>query len=148
NDFARGLKVALKKLGTITLEFPHIMRLIEEVQFDTVYHEHFSYFSLRTVRRIFETCDLRVTDAEQLSTHGGSLRVYGCHAEDPRVDSARVNEILAAEERAGLQRLPVYLDFQKRADRVKDDLLTFLIEQKRSGREVVAYGAAAKGNTL
>lgn len=148
NDFTRGLKAALKPGGTITLEFPHLMRLLERVQFDTVYHEHFSYLSLYTVSRIFSSCGLRLTDVEELHTHGGSLRIYGCHFHDPRHDSSRVNELLSAEERSGLQSLQVYVDFQKRADRVKDDLVRFLIEQKREGRKVGAYGAAAKGNTL
>jgi len=148
NDFTRGLKAALKPGGTITLEFPHLLRLIEETQFDTVYHEHFSYLSLYTVIRIFATFGLRVFDVEQLSTHGGSLRVYGCHADDPRPTEASVAKVLAEESAQGLQTLTTYQGFQARVDRLKDELLLFLIEQKRAGKTVVAYGAAAKGNTL
>ena len=148
NDFTRGLKAALKPNGTITLEFPHLMRLIEHTQFDTVYHEHFSYLSLHTVSRIFAAAGLRVCDVEELPTHGGSLRVFGCHAEDARVGSASLAAVLEAESDAGLQGLAVYEAFQQRADEVKNGLLSFLIEQKRAGKKVAAYGAAAKGNTL
>jgi SAM-dependent methyltransferase len=150
NDFTAGLKTALKPGGTITLEFPHLMRLVEQVQFDTVYHEHFSYLSLATVSTIFRAAGLRVCDVEELPTHGGSLRVYGCHAEDPRQDTAAPAAIVAAEVASGLQNFggEVYSSFQSRANRVKNDLLTFLLEQKRSGKTVAAYGAAAKGNTL
>jgi SAM-dependent methyltransferase len=148
NDFTRGLKAALKPDGTITLEFPHFMRLIESVQFDTVYHEHFSYLSLYTVDRIFKAAGLRVWDMEELPTHGGSLRIYGCHAEESRETTPAVSAMLAEEARCGLQTLVTYQNFQVKADRVKDDLLAFLIEQKRAGKKVAAYGAAAKGNTL
>lgn len=148
NDFTRGLKAALKPSGTITLEFPHLMRLIEHTQFDTVYHEHFSYLSLYTVERVFKAAGLRVWDIEELSTHGGSLRIYGCHADEIRVTTPAVSAMLAEEARRGLQTLATYQHFQANADRVKDDLLAFLIEQKRAGKKVAAYGAAAKGNTL
>lgn len=148
NDFTRGLKTALKRNGTITLEFPHLMRLIEQNQFDTVYHEHFSYLSLMAVQRIFEAAGLRVWDVEELPTHGGSLRVYGCHAEDERATRASVEEILELEISAGLGMLVTYQNFQSKADKVKDDFVAFLIEQKRAGKTVAAYGAAAKGNTL
>jgi SAM-dependent methyltransferase len=148
NDFTRGLRAALKPGGTITLEFPHVMRLIEHNQFDTVYHEHFSYLSLFTTIRIFEAAGLRVWDVEELPTHGGSLRVYGCHDNDARAATPAVGAVLADEARRGLQALDGYRDVQLRADRVKDDLLAFLIELKRDGRTVAAYGAAAKGNTL
>lgn len=148
NDFTRGLKAALKPGGTITLEFPHLMQLIEHTQFDTVYHEHFSYLSLYTVDRIFKAAGLRVWDVEKLPTHGGSLRIYGCHAEEARQVSPTVSAMLAEEARCGLQTRATYQHFQARADRVKDDLLAFLIEQKRTGKKVAAYGAAAKGNTL
>jgi len=148
NDFTRGLKAALKPGGTITLEFPHLMRLIEQAQFDTVYHEHFSYLSLQVVGRIFASAGLRVWDVEALSTHGGSLRVYGCHQEDPRVTQDTVTRMLQEERQQGLQDLSTYLNFQPRADKIKNDLLAFLIEQKRAGKKVAAYGAAAKGNTL
>jgi len=148
NDFALGLKAALKPGGTITLEFPHLLRLVEKVQFDTVYHEHFSYFSLYTTMRIFAAAGLRITDVDSLPTHGGSLRVYGCHVDDSRVDSAIIPTILDEEKQHGLQGLDVYLGFQKRADAAKDGLLRFLIKQKCAGRKICAYGAAAKGNTL
>jgi SAM-dependent methyltransferase len=148
NDFTRGLKAALKPGGTITLEFPHLMRLIEHIQFDTVYHEHFSYLSLYTVERIFKAAGLRVWDIEELPTHGGSLRIYGCHAEDGCDITPVVSAMLAEEALRGLQTLATYQNFQAKANRVKDDLLAFLIEQKRTGRRVAAYGAAAKGNTL
>ena len=148
NDFTRGLKAALKPGGTITLEFPHLMRLIEHTQFDTVYHEHFSYLSLYTVESIFKAAGLRVWDVEYIATHGGSLRVYGCHVEESRETTSSVNEVLAKEAQRGLQNLATYQNFQAKANRVKNDLLAFLIEKKRAGKTVLAYGAAAKGNTL
>jgi hypothetical protein len=148
NDFTRGLKVVLKPNGVITLEFPHLKRLIEHGQFDTVYHEHFSYLSLQSVSRIFEKAGLRVWDVEELSTHGGSLRVYGCHAEAARLTTSKVQRLLDREVHHGLCDLATYMEFQPRADRVKNDLLIFLIEQKRAGKSLAAYGAAAKGNTL
>ena len=148
NDFTRGLKAALKPDGVITLEFPHLMRLIERTQFDTVYHEHFSYLSLYTVARIFTAAGLKVWDVEQLSTHGGSLRVYGCHADNGRAPTAAVAALLAEEARHGMRSLAGYQGFQARADRLRDDLLEFLTAQKRAGKKVAAYGAAAKGNTL
>ena len=148
DDFTRGLKAALKPAGTITLEFPHVMRLLEHTQFDTVYHEHFSYLSLYTVNRIFAAAGLRIWDVEELTTHGGSLRIYGCHVEDVRQTTSALGALLAEEARRGLQILATYQYFQAKADRVKDDLLAFLIEQKRAGKKVAAYGAAAKGNTL
>ncbi len=124
------------------------MLLIEQTQFDTVYHEHFSYLSLFTVSTIFASAGLRVCDVEVLSTHGGSLRVFGCHANDARPDGESVQRILAAEAAAGLQNLDVFESFQRRADTLKDRLVAFLIEQKLAGRKIAAYGAAAKGNTL
>ncbi len=148
NDFTCGLKVALKTGGTITLEFPHLMRLIEHTQFDTVYHEHFSYLSLHAVSHIFSKAGLRIWDVDELPTHGGSLRIYGCHAEDARPSTLAVAAMLTVEKRNGLQELSTYLAFQPRADKVKNDLVAFLIEQKHSGKKVAAYGAAAKGNTL
>ena len=148
NDFTSGLKATLKPGGTITLEFPHLMRLIEQAQFDTVYHEHFSYLSLQTVSQIFSAAGLRIFNVEELSTHGGSLRVYACHQDDPRLTQAAVRSVMQKEFQHGLQDLNTYLSFQSRADKIKDDLLSFLIEQKRAGKKVAAYGAAAKGNTL
>lgn len=148
NDFTSGLRAILKPGGTVTLEFPHLMRLVEHAQFDTVYHEHFSYFSLHSVARIFARAGLRIWDVEELPTHGGSLRIYGCLADDGRVASPAVASLLAEEQRRGLFELGVYKGFQERADRIKDDLLLFLVEQKRRGRHIAGYGAAAKGNTL
>ncbi len=148
NDFTRGLKAALKKSGTITLEFPHLMHLIDETQFDTVYHEHFSYLSLYTVNRIFQSAGLRVWDVEELPTHGGSLRIYGCHSSDVRQTSHRVNDILETENQKGMRSLDTYMEVQCRADRIKNNFLDFLITAKRENKKVVAYGAAAKGNTL
>jgi SAM-dependent methyltransferase len=148
NDFTLGLKSALKPGGTITLEFPHVLCLIEHTQFDTVYHEHFSYLSLYTVNRIFQEAGLRVWDVEELPTHGGSLRIYGCHQADSRPTTQVVEALLRREAEAGLQTLSPYASFQARANKVKDDLLDFLIHQKRAGKTVTAYGAAAKGNTL
>jgi hypothetical protein len=148
NDFTAGLKAALKPEGTITLEFPHLMRLIEHTQFDTVYHEHFSYLSLHTVSRIFQQAGLRIWDVEELPTHGGSLRIYGCHAEKSISATSAVDAVLVAEARQGLRSLEAYHAFQIKADRVKNDFLGFLIEQKRAGKTIAAYGAAAKGNTL
>lgn len=148
NDFTRGLKAALRPGGTITLEFPHLMQLIAQVQFDTIYHEHFSYLSLYTVERIFRMAGLRVFDVQTLETHGGSLRVFGCHVDDPRGTMEAVTGILATEDAQGLRMLSTYVDFQSRADKVKNDLLAFLLEQKQAGKRVAAYGAAAKGNTL
>lgn len=148
NDFTRGLKTALKPEGVVTLEFPHLRNLIEFNQFDTIYHEHFSYLSLTAVDRIFMAAGLRVWHVEKLSTHGGSLRVYGCHNGSRRANAGSVAEVLDEERRAGLLNLETYQGFQARADRLKNDLLTFLLEQQRLGKTVAAYGAAAKGNTL
>jgi len=148
NDFTRGLKAALKPGGTLTLEFPHLMQLLEHNQFDTVYHEHFSYLSLYTVSHIFEAADLRLWNVEQLSTHGGSLRVYGCHSDDLRQTDPSVSTLRAEEAQRGLQSMNIYSDFQVKANQVKDDLLAFLIKQKHAGKKIAAYGAAAKGNTL
>jgi SAM-dependent methyltransferase len=148
NDFTAGLKAALKPGGTVTLEFPHLLRMIEGTQFDTAYHEHFSYLSLHTVRRIFAQAGLRVFDVEELPTHGGSLRVLGCHADDLRAEQTSVVVLIAAETACGLRDLATYRQFQVRAEKIKNDLLVFLIEQQRAGKSVAAYGAAAKGNTL
>jgi SAM-dependent methyltransferase len=148
NDFTRGLKAALKPGGTITLEFPHLLRLIAENQFDTIYHEHFSYLSLHAVTRIFVSAGLKIWDVEELPTHGGSLRIYGCYATDDRQLEPSVGRILAEEKSSGLLTLETYRIFQASAEKVKNDFLAFLLEQKRSGKKVAGYGAAAKGNTL
>ncbi len=143
-----GLKNLLKINGTITLEFPHLMQLINFHQFDTVYHEHFSYLSLATVMTIFEKADLRIFDVEELSTHGGSLRIYACHNMDAREQSKAVTELVNLEQLNGLKNINHYLNFQESANKFKNDFLLFLLEQHNLGKSVVAYGAAAKGNTL
>jgi len=149
NDFVQGLGIALKDNGVITMEFPHLMRLVERNQFDTIYHEHFSYFSFSTVRNIFEAHDLIIFDVEELPTHGGSLRIYAGHKGDrTRHVSTNTDRLLNLEIAAGMGNLDYYLGFQVRADKVKSDLLSFLIRQKQAGKKVAAYGAAAKGNTL
>ncbi len=148
NDFTKGLKYLLEDTGTITLEFPHLMKLIEHNQFDTIYHEHFSYLSLHTVISIFEKEGLRVFDVDVLPTHGGSIRIYGCHKEDEREIENAVSLLLLEEKKKHMLSLDVYKNFQIRADRVKNDLLKFLVDQYINGKKVIAYGAAAKGNTL
>lgn len=148
NDFVAGLAVALAPAGTITVEFPHLMALVSERQFDTVYHEHFSYFSLLTTRAIFARHGLRIWDVEQLATHGGSLRLWACHAQADREDTAAVAALVQEETAAGMGEIGHYQGFQAAADDVKDSLLEFLLAQRRAGRKVAAYGAAAKGNTL
>lgn len=148
NDFTRGLAALLKPEGVVTLEFPHLLQLLRHTQFDTVYHEHYSYLSLGAVQRIFSAAGLRVWDVEELPTHGGSLRVYGCLSASVRATSTSVSALLVHEHDAGLERLDTYTAFQAQADRIKDDLLLFLIEQKHAGKRIAAYGAAAKGNTL
>jgi SAM-dependent methyltransferase len=148
NDFVAGLREVLAPLGTVTLEFPHLLQLVRQAQFDTIYHEHYSYLSLATVQRILAAQGLAVWDVEELSTHGGSLRVWAQHAANPRPVQPAVAERLAEEAAAGMGQGAFYRGLQARAERIKDDLLLFLIDCKRSGRRVAAYGAAAKGNTL
>ena len=148
NDFVAGLQAALAYEGTITAEFPHLMRLVAEQQFDTVYHEHFSYFSLGTLSRIFESHGLRIWDVEELPTHGGSLRIWAGHKNGPQEMTPAVAALLAAERKVGMQEAAYYHGFQRVADEVKNSFLMFLLEQHRVGRKVAAYGAAAKGNTL
>ncbi|MCW5785284.1 MAG: methyltransferase domain-containing protein [Nitrospirales bacterium] len=149
NDFVRGLKVLLKTNGVITLEFPHLMRLMADTQFDTIYHEHFSYFSFYTVQKIFAKHGLKVFDVEELSTHGGSLRIYCCHEEDSTKSiQARVAELQHREEQEGFWQLEHYLSFSGRVIYVKRQLLLFLISTKEAGKTIAGYGAPAKGNTL
>ena len=148
NDFVLGMKQLLKKDGVITLEFPHLLQLIRSVQFDTVYHEHFSYFSLHVVSSIFKKAGLRVFDVEKILTHGGSLRVYGCHIEDARENSSTLKNFLDEEVRCNILSINGYKNFQSKADEVKNTLLQFLIEQKQRNKVVIGYGAAAKGNTI
>ena len=148
NDFVRGIGAILKETGVATLEFPHLMRLVLENQFDTIYHEHFSYLSLGTVQRIFDAAGLRVFDVEELPTHGGSLRVFACPEAGGRPVSDAVTGLLGREADLGMRTMAFYDRFQDAADRVREDLLSFLREQKAAGKSVAAYGAAAKGNTL
>lgn len=147
NGFTRGLGRLLKPGGTITLEFPHLLRLIEGLQFDTIYHEHYSYLSLASVSSIFASCGLDVHHVEELQTHGGSLRIHGGHAGD-HATRPSVGRVMEAERRFGLKGSEVYAAFQANVEAVKDGLLRFLLDQKRERRIVGAYGAAAKGNTL
>jgi hypothetical protein len=148
NDFVAGFREVLSPEGTVTVEFPHLMQLVQQGQFDTIYHEHFSYLSLHTVQRIFASQALTVWDVQTLPTHGGSLRVWAQHQANPRAATLRVAEVLTAEVAAGMQGDDFYRGLQARMDAIKDDLLGFLIEQKRARKTVAAYGAAAKGNTL
>lgn len=148
NDFTQGLAAALKPQGVLTLEFPHLMRLVEFCQFDTVYHEHFSYLSALTVARILAGAGLRIFDIEELPTHGGSLRIHGCHAAADHAETDNARAVLAEERRRGMDGADFYTGFQSRADAVKDGLLRFLLDAKRDGKSTAAYGAAAKGNTL
>lgn len=149
NDFVAGMKILLKPAGVITMEFPHLMRLMEENQFDTIYHEHFSYFSFLTVEKIFAAHGLTLFDVEELPTHGGSLRIFARHAEDnSQPVGPRVTELRAREESKGYARLETYARFAEQVKETKRKLLEFLIQAKRDGKSVAAYGAAAKGNTL
>lgn len=149
NDFIRGMKIVLKPHGVITMEFPHLMRLMLENQFDTIYHEHFSYFSFTTVEKIFAAHGLVLFDVEELPTHGGSLRIYARHAEDEtKPVGEAVRELREREEALGFTRLETYLSFAEKVKETKRKLLTFLIGAKRQGKTIVGYGAPAKGNTL
>lgn len=148
NDFVKGLKISLKEHGTITMEFPHLLNLIKENQFDTIYHEHFSYLSFCAVEQIFKAQDLKIYDVEKLTTHGGSLRIYATHAENKIEISNNVQQLLEEEKEFGLLDLEVYKKFQAKANKVKYDLLAFLLQAKKENKKVIAYGAAAKGNTL
>lgn len=149
NDFVSGMKALLSETGTITMEFPHLMKLIEENQFDTIYHEHFSYLSLFTVRQIFAHHGMTVFDVEELPSHGGSLRIYARHTEDetrPETDS--ITNLIKREEAFGINNMEMYKAFEENVKETKRKLLNFLIEAKRSGKTVVGYGAPGKGNTL
>jgi len=149
NDFVKGMKIVLKPRGVITMEFPHLMRLIKENQFDTIYHEHFSYFSLITVEKVFNTHSLTLFDVEELSTHGGSLRIYACHTEDrSKPIEKRISELLEKEKNAGFRNLNYYLSFADRVRETKRNILDFLIKAKREKKTIAGYGAPAKGNTL
>jgi len=149
NDFVGGMKILLKPQGVITMEFPHLMQLMEQNQFDTIYHEHFSYFSFLTVEKIFAAHGLTLFDVEELPTHGGSLRIFARHAEDStKPVGPRVTDLRTREESAGYARLETYSRFAEQVKETKRKLLEFLINAKRNGKKIAAYGAAAKGNTL
>jgi len=149
NGFVSGMKILLKPNGTITMEFPHLLRLMQENQFDTIYHEHFSYFSLFTADKIFAAHGLRLFDVEELSTHGGSLRIFACHAEDSlRKPTARFQDLLSREVHAGVADLATYASFSEQVQETKRKLLHFLIAARRAGKRLAAYGAPGKGNTL
>jgi SAM-dependent methyltransferase len=149
NDFVAGMKMILASGGTITAEFPHLMRLIEANEFDTIYHEHFSYFSFLTVQRVFDSHGITLYDVEELPTHGGSLRIYGRHTEDEsKPQSDRVTELVERERAAGFERIDYYLSFAEGVKSAKWDLLDLLIGARREGKRIAAYGAPAKGNTL
>lgn len=148
NDFVKGFALLLKPSGVATFEFPHLLRLVEDTQFDTVYHEHFSYLSLTAIRHIFAENGLIVFDVEQLTTHGGSLRVFAQTTEGERPVEQRVADVLELETAAGMNDVNFYQNFQAKANKVKNDLLLFLLNAQREGKKVAGYGAAAKGNTL
>jgi hypothetical protein len=149
NDFVAGFKVLLKRTGVITVEFPHLMKLMEENQFDTIYHEHFSYFSFVTAARIMSAHGLRIFDVDEIPTHGGSLRIYVCHDEDEsKPTTARANELQKREEAAGFTRLETYRNFAEQVKETKRRILKFLITAKEEGKSVAGYGAPGKGNTL
>jgi len=149
NDFVAGLKILLKETGVITFEFPHLLQLIDKNQFDTIYHEHFSYLSLVAVKRIFDHHGLEIFDVEEVTTHGGSLRIFARHATDAsKTLSGNVTKMLDKEIKFGLNDLAVYKSCQQKAEKLKNDFTQFLIQAKNEGKTVAGYGAAAKGNTL
>ena len=149
NDFVGGIKIALNNNGIITMEFPHLMQLVDNNQFDTIYHEHFSYLSFYTVKQIFESKGLEMFDVEEIPTHGGSLRIYAKHKDDTsKIVLESVQKLIDKEINKGINNLKYYKGFQERAEKIKLDLWSFLIEQKLQGKKVAAYGAAAKGNTM
>jgi C-methyltransferase C-terminal domain/Putative zinc binding domain/Methyltransferase domain len=149
NDFVKGMKILLATGGVVTVEFPHLMRLMEENQFDTIYHEHFSYFSFITAEKIFAAHGMTLFDVEELPTHGGSLRIFGRHAEDAsKPVTLRANELREREMAAGFTRLETYAEFAERVKETKRKLLEFLIQVRREGKSVAGYGAPGKGNTL
>jgi hypothetical protein len=148
NDFVGGMKALLADGGQITMEFPHLLRLVEDNQWDTIYHEHFSYFSFTTVSKVFEAHGLRLFDVEELPTHGGSLRIFGCHADDPRPEQPAARELLEHERELGYGSLDLYREYGRRVAEEKRQILELLIGLKREGLRIVGYGAPAKGNTL
>ena len=148
NDFVGGMRVLLKPEGVITMEFPHLMRLVADNQFDTIYHEHFSYFSFLTARRVFEAHGLRLFDVDELATHGGSLRIFGCHAGAAHEESDAARKLAERELAAGYASIDLYLTYAERVRASKHEVLDFLIGLKRDGKRIAGYGAPAKGNTL
>lgn len=148
NDFVKGLKTLLGKKGIITIEVPHVLELIKNSQFDTIYHEHFSYFSLHTLDQIFKSHELFIYDLEKIDSHGGSLRIYVCHLEDSLEHSDRKERVLKEEIDLSLDKLEGYSFFQDQAEKIKKELLSFLFQCKKEGKKIVGYGAPAKGNTL
>jgi hypothetical protein len=149
NDFVAGMKILLDEKGVITMEFPHLQQLMTNNQYDTIYHEHFSYFSFLAAGKIFETHGLVLFDVEELPTHGGSLRIYGRHKEDAsKPVEARAKELLKRELDLGFDRLETYANFGEQVKATKRRLLTFLVDARNAGRSVVGYGAPGKGNTL
>jgi len=149
NDFVKGFKILLKPQGIITMEFPHLMRLIEENQFDTIYHEHYSYFSFHTARTVFAEHGFTIFDVEEIDTHGGSLRIYACHTGDTsKPVHDRVSDLLETEQAAGMKTLKFYRTFSKNVKETKRAILEFMIDAKKEGKTLVGYGAPAKANTL
>ncbi len=149
NDFVRGLKILLKPTGVMTFEFPHLARLIEKKEFDTIYHEHFSYFSFYFICNLFRFHGFEVMDVEELETHGGSLRVYVKHKENETLEiNERVKDLLATEISNGINKIESYIGFQEKANDIKNNFLTYIIGEKQKGKKIVAFGAAAKGNTF
>lgn len=149
NDLMQALKLLLKPGGVVSMEFPHLLSLIEENQFDTIYHEHYSYFSLTAALRIFSSHGLKLYDAELLKTHGGSLRIYACREEDKGFEQTEsIKELLAGEEKKGLKDLTTYRNFEQKVQETKRNILKFMIQAKEEGKTICGYGAPAKGNTL
>ena len=149
NEFVEAMKTLLNPSGVITAEFPHLRTLVDNNEFDTIYHEHYSYFSFTTIQRVFDAHGLSIFDVEKLPTHGGSLRIYACHTEDTtKPVTLRVTELKAEEETKGFSKLKTYLSFSEKVKETKRELLSKLIDIKRKGKSIVGYGAPGKGNTL
>jgi len=142
------MRKILKPEGVIVLEFPHLLNMIKETLFDTIYHEHFSYLALGTVKSIFRAAGLRIWDVEKIQTHGGSLRIYGCRVESNRIETLRVEDLIKEEIEAGLFSTKAYENFESESHKIKNQLREFLFAKRENGKIVIAYGAAAKGNTL
>lgn len=148
NGFVGGMDILLKEEGIVTVEFPYLLNLIDYNQFDTIYHEHFSYFSFYTVCRVFESHNMKIFRVEKLKTHGGSLRIFACHNNSNRIVESSVNELREYERNRGADKIDFYLSFKEKVEKIKMDVLSFLIEAKRQRKRVCGYGAPAKGNTL